>query len=103
MEDKKKIIDFKPREETPQFSAKVQKESRCTHLGIEADETSRKVFCRECGKEIDPFSWILALAKEEVRAESRWYYLTMQAKKIEDRYAQNRRKRVEKLTPKKKD
>ena len=95
-----KVIEYKPREKKKQFSATERKAALCTHLSIEVDEAERKVYCRECGKEIDPFAWIMILVKQERRAESRWFYCEREAKKIEDRYSQKRQKRIEKLKSK---
>ena len=41
----------------------------CQHLGVIVDEFERNVTCRRCGKALDPFDYLLSVAKKETRVD----------------------------------
>ncbi len=58
-----KIISFNV---SPSYTFRVKEKTECIiHKQVEVDEDARRIFCKKCGVEIDPFSFILTLAYEE--------------------------------------
>ena len=47
---------------------KPHKSYSCKHMNCDVDEHLRTVTCKHCGKNIDPFDWILTVAKAEKMA-----------------------------------
>lgn len=69
--DESKIIDI--RGEPLEITEGDRKEIYCRshHKQIYLDEHSRSVSCRECGKEIDPFDYLMYWAREGGRRMER--------------------------------
>lgn len=81
-------------------------EAFCAHRLIRIDKSAHRTFCRECGREVDPFDFLLRLAGEW----DRWQRAEKEAKRrafeaqarLEDvlRLEKNARARVKRLDPK---
>lgn len=77
-------IDWKNKDASFQIKHKWQK-SNCTHARAELDETTRTVFCAECGDQIDAFDFLMTMAFKESRQLERLAYLTRECQKLESK------------------
>jgi hypothetical protein len=53
-----------PIEESDDKKDPYEKLHECKHRQVEVDKEARKVICKECHKELDPFWYLLLLARE---------------------------------------
>ncbi|WP_063103430.1 hypothetical protein [Escherichia coli] len=61
----------------------------CHHASVRVDEKERQVRCKICGAVVEPFDWMLSMAKRETRLANDVRLLRQEE--------QERRKNIEKL------
>lgn len=107
MSDRPKLSVLYPTPDEHDDESPAEKEERkhCLHRKVKLDTEARRVFCRECDREVDAFTVILAWAND-------WTRITYWRKEAERRRARagdrleeilrvekNARARVKKLDP----
>ncbi|SRH03681.1 hypothetical protein [Shigella flexneri] len=65
------IVLFPIKEDDPRnqvnFLYKPSERPYCHHASVRVDEKERQVRCKICGAVVEPFDWMLSVAKRETR------------------------------------
>ncbi|EEV5627058.1 hypothetical protein CTR46_005062 [Escherichia coli] len=87
------IVLFPVKEDDPRnqvnFLYKPSEKPYCHHASVRVDEKERQVRCKICGAVVEPFDWMLSVAKRETRLADDVRLLRQEE--------QERRKNIEKL------
>ncbi|HBR2022932.1 TPA: hypothetical protein L9M76_000622 [Klebsiella variicola] len=87
------IVAFPTKEDEPRdmtnFLYEQSERPLCRHPAVSVNEKERQVRCRTCGAAVDPFDWMLSLAKKETQLADNVKALRKEEKE--------RRKNIEKL------
>ncbi|WP_236507842.1 hypothetical protein [Escherichia coli] len=69
------IVLFPVKEDDPRnqvnFLYEPSERAYCHHASVRVDEKERQVRCKICGAVVEPFDWMLSVAKRETRQERR--------------------------------
>ncbi|HGX8731247.1 TPA: hypothetical protein ACJINN_000678 [Escherichia coli] len=87
------IVLFPVKEDDPRnqvnFLYKPSEKPYCHHASVRVDEKERQVRCKICGAVVEPFDWMLSVAKRETRLADDVKQLRQEERE--------RRKNIEKL------
>ncbi|EFO1089280.1 hypothetical protein ABVX95_000945 [Escherichia coli] len=87
------IVLFPVKEDAPRnqvnFLYKPSEKPYCHHASVRVDEKERQVRCKICGAVVEPFDWMLSVAKRETRLADDVKQLRQEERE--------RRKNIEKL------
>ncbi|MED0056229.1 ead/Ea22-like family protein [Escherichia marmotae] len=87
------IVLFPVKEDDPRnqvnFLYEPSERPYCHHASVRVDEKERQVRCKNCGAVVEPFDWMLSVAKRETRLADDVRLLRQEE--------QERRKNIEKL------
>ncbi|EGN4669281.1 hypothetical protein ISC94_003547 [Escherichia coli] len=87
------IVLFPVKEDDPRnqvnFLYEPSKKPYCHHAFVRVDEKERQVRCKICGAVVEPFDWMLSVAKRETRLADNVRLLRQEE--------QERRKNIEKI------
>ncbi|WP_434148110.1 hypothetical protein ACR2R6_12800 [Methylocaldum gracile subsp. desertum] len=73
MTDDSNIIDFAQAKPRRSFRvAGLERAPRCAHRRLVVVELSRTLACKDCGQVIDPFDWLLNVARRADRFDTQY-------------------------------
>lgn len=91
MDEEKKLIQFRPRDETrPPVIRKPRNYEGCRHKYAEVDEDLWKLFCQDCQEELDPVRFLLTVVA--VYEERDWKFKLIQEFEAKERAKAERRR-----------
>lgn len=86
------VIEFK----TTPFKVReiTFKQKRCAHSSMLVDEQTQMIECCHCGLMMNPYQYVLSLAKNEVRYSNQVKYLKLEANQLESEITELKRVRT---------
>lgn len=77
------VISISIAKHTSRYARRLWKE--CPHDGIDIDPTLDTLYCRDCGKDVNPVQWLAMMVEEWHRVKALYEKHRQMAEKVEER------------------